>query len=69
MIKVLKEEPVPRDTVVCNNCDSLLEYGNADLRTDYETENQNVIYSGYHKYCFTCPVCGCKVSATWIMKK
>ena len=69
MIKVLEEKPVPRDTVICSNCGSLLEYGNADIHTDYEAENKCAMYYGNHFYCFTCPVCGCKVSANWIIKK
>ena len=65
MIKVLEEKPVPRGTVVCTNCGSLLEYGNADLHIDYDVEikeNSTGIY-GYRPMCLTCPVCGCKVPA------
>ena len=35
MVKVLEEKEVPRDTIECSNCGSLLEYGNADLYEDY----------------------------------
>lgn len=64
MIKVLEEKPVPRKTITCGNCGSILEYGNADLHDDYDAD-----YTGlYRPKCFVCPVCGVKVSANWIMK-
>lgn len=71
MIKVLEEKPVPRSTIECSNCHSTLEYGNADLSRDWEAENnQMAIYaSQMHWYYFTCPVCGCKISASWIINK
>ena len=70
MIKVLEEKEVPRAQVECSNCGSLLEYGNADLHIDYErNKDQFNIYAGINWYCFTCPVCGCKVSTSWITKK
>jgi hypothetical protein len=31
-IKVIKENPVPRQKVTCEGCGSILEYGNADLQ-------------------------------------
>lgn len=69
MIKVLEEKQVPRTTVVCDNCGSLLEYGNADLSIDYKRENQfpmtNAEYT-IHCYQITCPVCGCSQPAGWI---
>lgn len=58
MIKVLEEKPVPRKTIACGNCGSVLEYGNADLHID-----------GFYKSTwFECPVCGVKVVANWITK-
>ena len=70
MIKVI-EKPVPRATVVCQNCGSTLEYGNADLTKDFNaTINTMVAYSDsrFEPKCFRCPVCGCDVSANWITK-
>ena len=69
MIKVLVEKPVPKTDIICMNCGSVLEYGNADLSIDDDSENQFAMYAGYHQYYFRCPVCGCKVSASWINKK
>ena len=73
MIKVLEEKSVPREVIECSNCHSTLEYGNADLSIDYEAE-RNIANYGFSAYysrpmCFTCPVCGCKVSASWIIKR
>lgn len=34
MVKVIEEKDVPKARVHCSNCDSLLEYGNADLHKD-----------------------------------
>lgn len=45
MIKVLEAKPVPRATVECNNCGSLLEYGNADLM-----ETAVAVYNIYHQF-------------------
>lgn len=69
MIKIIEEKEVPRSTIECSNCHSTLEYGNADLSIDYEAENKYAMYAGYHHYYFHCPVCGCKVSASWIINK
>ena len=64
MIKVLEEKPVPRKTITCGNCGSVLEYSNADLHRDYDPD-----YTGVYKpMCFICPVCGVKVIAHWIEK-
>ena len=64
MIKVLEEKPAPRATVVCNNCGSLLEYGNADLHDDYRYCTGYI----YKPKCITCPVCDCEISVNWIKK-
>ena len=65
MIKVLEEKPAPRATVVCNNCGSLLEYGNADLHNDYHADLNCTGYTHKAK-CITCPVCDCEISVNWI---
>ena len=73
MIRVIEEKEVPRAQVECGNCGSLLEYGNADLLIDYEVERENPVTTylastSFRPRCITCPVCGCKVSASWIIK-
>lgn len=65
MIKVIEEKEVPRGTVVCESCGSVLEYGNADL---HEVINYNYGISGVHNYALRCPVCGCEQSASWVQK-
>ena len=67
MIKIIEERPVPRDTAICLNCHSTLEYGNADLAEDYCWGNSNLAYS-VPKHYFRCPVCGCKVEVSWIRR-
>ena len=62
MIKVLEEKQVPRAEITCSNCGSLLEYGNADL---YKRVGSTYIT---YKHYFVCPVCGCDVNATWIIR-
>ena len=68
MIIVKEKKSVPHADVRCGNCGSLLQYGNADLLEDYQS-NYAALYSTGHCYYFDCPVCGCKVSASWIIKK
>lgn len=65
MIKVLEEHSVPRATITCSNCGSVLEYGNADLIEDYTKTPYSIDSTGWaHKnYCITCPVCGCEQTA------
>jgi hypothetical protein len=62
-IKVIKENPVPRQEVTCESCDSILEYGNADLQPA-------TTYSSGHvtSYKIKCPVCGVYVRCDWIKK-
>lgn len=62
-IVVIKENPVPRQKVTCENCGSILEYGNADLQP-------TTIYSnGYvARYKIICPICGVPVKCDWIKK-
>ncbi len=69
MIIVKEKKSVPHADVRCGNCGSLLQYGNADLFEDYNSANYAALYSTGHNYYFNCPVCGCKVSANWIIKK
>ncbi len=69
MIKVLEEKPVPRKTIICGNCGSVLEYGNADLHKDYDPDYEPNYTGLYRPMCFTCPVCGVKVIAGWIGKR
>lgn len=57
MIKIIKAQPVPKEQIECNNCGSILEYGNEDLEM-----------TGY-KCRFRCPVCGVYIDAKWIEKK
>jgi hypothetical protein len=70
MVKVIEEKEVPKARTHCSNCDSLLEYGNADLHKDFEVDKSNITaWNALHgPMCFTCPVCGCKVNASWIIK-
>ena len=66
MVKVIEEKRVPKARIHCSNCDSLLEYGNADLHKD---KSSTPAWGTLHgPMCFICPVCGCKVSAGWIIK-
>jgi len=66
MIKVLKEEQVPRAEITCSNCGSLLEYGNADL---YERHDYIYGTTGIANHYFVCPVCGVEVNASWVVKE
>ena len=70
MVKVIEEKSVPKARITCSNCKSVLEYGNADLYKDYEVDKFNTTAWGtlHEPMYFTCPVCGCKISANWIIK-
>lgn len=61
MIVVRERKAVPHADVRCDNCGSLLQYGNADLHVNNQRHNV--------RYYFDCPVCGCKVNADWIIKE
>ena len=63
MIKIIKAQPVPKEQIECNNCGSILEYENVDLKFYQSCLN------GCYKYRFTCPVCGVFIDAKWIEKK
>lgn len=71
MIKVISEGTVPRKQITCENCKSVLEYGNADLHESYKYDDYNTIANYAHvvKYFIVCPICGCKQAATWIPNK
>jgi len=71
MIKILEKKPVPKATVTCRNCGSLLEYSNADLHEDYKHNNSASWPSNLatQSYVIVCPVCGVIQSASWIYKK
>lgn len=62
-IKVVKENPVPRQQVTCEGCGSILEYGNADLEPATMYLNGHTI-----SYKIKCPVCGVYVKCNWIKK-
>lgn len=67
MITVIREKPEPRKRIICSNCGSELEYGNADL---YKEEGP--LPTGYtyiHSFYFYCPVCRCKEYADWITQE
>ena len=70
MVKVIEEKSVPKARITCSNCESVLEYGNADLYKDYESDKSITAAWGtlHGPMYFICPVCGCKVSASWIIK-
>ena len=71
MIIVKEKKAVPHADVRCGNCGSLLQYGNADLHEDYSCSGgmSYALQGHLRPYYFNCPVCGCKVSASWIIKK
>ena len=49
-------------------CDSLLEYGNADL-SRFFSYDELVLTAGQNgTYKLTCPVCGCRVIAKLVLK-
>ena len=61
MIIVRERKVVPHADVRCDNCGSLLQYGNADLRVDNQRHNV--------RFYLDCPVCGCRVRANWVSQK
>ena len=62
-IKVIKENPVPRQKVTCESCDSILEYGNADLEIA-----QRYLSGAAVNYKIKCSVWGVYVTCDWIKK-
>lgn len=74
MIEVIEAKEVPRQRITCTNCESVLEYGNADLHEsienifDYSYMPANA-YGKNKKYTLRCPQCGVEIRADWIYKK
>lgn len=71
MIKVLEEKPAPRATIKCDNCGSLLEYGNCDLSA-HTYSPSSISYLGERivdYYYFNCPVCNCKIKVLELIQK
>ena len=70
MVKVIKKGNVPTARILCRNCNSVLEYGNADLREKvcYDSSNYSVPTYAATKYTLTCPVCNVEFDANWIVK-
>lgn len=62
-IKVIKENPAPRQEVTCEGCGSILEYGNADLEIAQRYLNGAAV-----NYKIKCPICGIYVQCDWIKK-
>lgn len=60
-IKIIEEKPVPRQQVTCQGCNSVLEYGNADLEL-----KATYSYNFSMNYKIQCPVCGIWVDCEWI---
>lgn len=67
MVEVIKESKVPTAEITCNNCKSVLRYGNKDLDVMYRTDTFNVTYLKKEYFTFRCPVCGVRVEANWII--
>ena len=65
MIEVLEEKEAPRAEIVCSNCGSKLRYGNADL---YVKQDYTYGIGGIANHYLICPVCGCEINASWIVK-
>ena len=67
MIKVLEQKDEPRATAICDNCHSVLEYGNCDIRAHTTTppwsSSLKEIVDYYYIYC---PVCNCQVKVSKI---
>ena len=60
-IKIIEEKPVPRQQVTCQGCNSVLEYGNADLLPKTTYSNSFTM-----SFKIQCPVCGIWVECKWI---
>ena len=63
-IKVIKENPVPRQEVTCESCGSILEYGNADLEVAQRYLSGPAVINKKQS-----PVCGVNVICDWIKNK
>lgn len=60
MIKVIKEGAVPRGQITCPNCQSILEYGNADTHDDWQCASSSLC----KPQAITCPVCDVEISVS-----
>lgn len=70
MVEIIKASEVPTAEITCNNCKSVLRYGNRDLDKNIRESRGNYSFLGYAEYyTFRCPVCGVKVEALWIEPK
>ena len=74
MVEVIEAKPVPRRRITCTNCNSILEYGNADLHesiTSYMSHPYTTAfqYADIKDYTIKCPNCGVEVKANWIYEK
>ena len=77
MIEVIEAKEVPRKRITCTNCESVLEYGNADLHESIESIFDHpynyymptTAFQNNKKYTLRCPQCGVEIRADWIYKK
>ena len=75
MIEVIEAKPVPRRRITCTNCESVLEYGNADLHESIDISDHPynympaIAFQNNKKYTLRCPQCGVEIRADWIYKK
>lgn len=71
MIKVIERKDEPRAIITCNNCQSVLEYGNCDLSAHTYTPS-SISYLGERivdYYYFNCPVCNCEIKVSKFIQK
>ena len=67
MIKVIERKDEPRATVICENCHSLLEYGNCDLHAHMSVPSwSSSLKEIVDYYYFYCPVCNCEIKVSRI---
>ena len=64
MIKVIERKDEPRATVTCDNCHSILKYGNCDLHAHIYVPNWSLklLVDYYYLYC---PVCNCRIKVAY----
>lgn len=67
MVEVIKTGNVPTMEITCENCKSILRYGNKDLTKNIcENKSSYSLLPNCYYYTFRCPVCGVMVEANWI---
>lgn len=59
MVRVVKEEPLPKHQIRCNSCGLLLEYDNDDIKITPNNMYDFPIRS--YTWFITCPNCGRRV--------